>query len=508
MTIFQAIFLGIIQGITEFLPISSSGHLVIVPHLLGWDFPVEQIFPFDVLIQISTLIAVIAYYWNDLTQIGTAMVKGLLTKSPFGEIEARTGWLAILATIPAGVIGLLFKDQIETVFSRPDIASMLLIVTAIFLFFSEKIGKMNRKIIDLNWLDAVAMGFSQACAIFPGISRSGSTISGGLARNLDRKSAGQFTFLMAIPIMAAAGLLSLFDLFNIPDLAQFLPVMIAGFVTSGLVGFFSIRWLLKYIANHSLIPFAIYCAILGSGSLLLSANRLDILSKNEVYISQDVYHISHSTSVEWIKPKISECMQKYPESVFILNQTNDPALYQDSDIHFSYDELTSQLDHSYLLGNDAFTIGVNPNSMITQLSSDALKDIYQGKITLMSELQGKCGECVIIKDGLDSDSSFKLWGYPQNSFLEETIQKTFLLDFFSPEMFVAPNATLMKQAVLLEDTAIGIFPQASMTAELNEIPVIDFSTDQSFLPIIASSTYQPDPFLEGFIACVQTKINQ
>jgi len=265
MTILQALILGIIQGITEFLPVSSSGHLVIIPFLLGWDLPKEQIFPFDVLIQIGTLIAVIVFYWKDLTQIAHSMILGIKNKKPFNEIQARTGWLAILATIPASLAGLFLKEHIEDAFTHPAAAGALLIATAGIMAASEKIGKKSRNITTLNSLDAVVMGIFQAFSIFPGISRSGSTISGGLLKNLDRKTAGRFVFLMAIPIMGAAGLLSLFDLIKIPNLSQFLPVMAVGFLTAGIVGFFAIRWLLGYITNHSLLPFAIYCLILGSG---------------------------------------------------------------------------------------------------------------------------------------------------------------------------------------------------------------------------------------------------
>jgi len=122
MTIIQALILGIIQGITEFLPVSSSGHLVILPFLLGWDLPKEQIFTFDVLIQIGTLVAVVVFYWKDLIQIARSMLLGIKNKKPFGEIQAKTGWLAILATIPAGFVGLLLKDRIEDAFSRPATA--------------------------------------------------------------------------------------------------------------------------------------------------------------------------------------------------------------------------------------------------------------------------------------------------------------------------------------------------------------------------------------------------
>jgi undecaprenyl-diphosphatase len=150
MTIIQALILGIIQGITEFLPVSSSGHLVIIPFLLGWDLPKEQIFPFDVLIQMGTLVSVIVFYWKDLTQIAHTMILGIKNKKPFEEIQARTGWLAILATIPAGLAGLFLKEHIEDAFTRPAAVGAFLIVTAAILAISEKIGKKSRNIATLN----------------------------------------------------------------------------------------------------------------------------------------------------------------------------------------------------------------------------------------------------------------------------------------------------------------------------------------------------------------------
>jgi len=221
MTYLQALILGVIQGITEFLPISSSGHLVIVPYLLGWNLPKEQVFPFDVLVQFSTLFAVLIYYRKDIIQIAQAMMQGIREKKPFNTIESRVGWLTALATVPAGLAGLLLKDVIADAFSNPQLAAASLLITAVFLLLSEKLGKKSRKLDQLNWVDAIVMGIAQALAIFPGISRSGSTISGGLYRNLDRKTAGQFAFLMAIPIMTAAGAVSIIDLLSMPALDGF-----------------------------------------------------------------------------------------------------------------------------------------------------------------------------------------------------------------------------------------------------------------------------------------------
>lgn len=263
MNLFQALILGIVQGLTEFLPISSSAHLVIVPFLLGWKFPEAQVLPFDVLVQLGTLAAVIVYFWSDLWQIIVAFVQGLLKGKPFAEPQARMGWLLILATIPAGVFGLLVKKVIDQAFQSVVITGAFLLVTAALLLLAERVGKRTRPLSQITWVDALWMGLAQAVAVFPGISRSGATMSGGLARNLERGAAARFSFLMSIPVMLAAGALELKDVFQTPGLTSLLPAIAVGFLAAAVVGYFSIRWLLNFVITHSLRAFAVYCAAVG-----------------------------------------------------------------------------------------------------------------------------------------------------------------------------------------------------------------------------------------------------
>ncbi len=263
MTLIQAIILGIIQGLTEFLPISSSAHLVIAPFLLGWTIPEQQVFPFDVLVQLGTLLAVIIYFWGDLWAILKAFIQGLVQRKPFTDPLSRQGWLLILASIPAGLAGLLFKDLVDQAFQSMLITGLFLLVTALLLTVAEWIGKHSRSLESLGWLDAVWMGVAQALAIFPGISRSGATMAGGLVRNLDRTAAARFSFLMSIPIMLAAGGVALKDVLDIPGLSSMLPQIGVGFIAAAVVGYLSIRWLLRFVSTHSLRPFAVYCTGLG-----------------------------------------------------------------------------------------------------------------------------------------------------------------------------------------------------------------------------------------------------
>lgn len=268
MSLLQAIILGIIQGLTEFLPISSSAHLTLAPYWFGWQLPAQETFIFDVLVQVASLIAVCAYFYRDLLNILHAWLQGVWKHKPFDEPLARRGWQLILATLPAGIIGLLFKEQVEAAFSDPQLTAAFLFVTAGFLFLVEKVGKKERSLEALQWSDALFIGLAQAIAIFPGISRSGATIAGGLARNLERSAATRFAFLMSVPIMSAAGLAASVDLLKLPNLMQLLPIYLPGFLASTIVSYASIRWLLRYVARHSLLIFSLYCVVVGSVTLL------------------------------------------------------------------------------------------------------------------------------------------------------------------------------------------------------------------------------------------------
>ena len=263
MTLFQSIVLGIIQGASEFLPISSSGHLVLAPYLFGWSIPAQEAFVFDVLVQVATLSAVIIYYWKDLLQIFSSFIQGLTDRKPFRDFYSRLGWYLILATLPAGIAAILFKDTLEKAFSSPKTAAISLIITGLLLLSAEILGTRLRSLDTSSWTDAVWVGFFQIFALFPGISRSGSTISGGMLRGLDRESSARFSFLMAVPVMLAAGVLTSYDLLKSPDLFVKIPIYAAGFFTAALVGYLSIRWFISYLSNKSLYLFAGYCGIIG-----------------------------------------------------------------------------------------------------------------------------------------------------------------------------------------------------------------------------------------------------
>jgi undecaprenyl-diphosphatase len=273
LSLLQAIILGIIQGLTEYLPVSSSAHLVLVPWALGWEFEPNAAFAFDVLVQWGTLVAVIVYFWKDLMGMlraaWTALRRRELTQDPSIRLAS---WI-VLGTIPAVLAGLTLKDAVEAAFASPLATSAFLLVTAALLFVAERIGKRARPLESMTWVDAVWVGLAQALSIFPGISRSGATISAGLLRDLDRPPAARFSFLLSIPVMLGAGGLALADLAALPWAASFAPALIAGFAAAAIVGYASIRWMLAFVTRHSLAVFSIYCAVVGLAGLAAALVR-------------------------------------------------------------------------------------------------------------------------------------------------------------------------------------------------------------------------------------------
>lgn len=272
MTIFDSILLGIIQGLTEFLPVSSTAHLLIGQRLLGLSTD-SGMFAFTVLVQLGTLLALILYYLKDLWIIikawFTDLWLGLVTrKQPFlQDPQARLGWYILIGTIPAAVAGLLLKNLVEDLFKTQLVEAMIrLFISAVLLLAAEIFGKRVRKMEDLNWLDGLWVGLAQVLAVFPGSSRSGSTIAGGMLRGLDRPAAARFAFILSIPVMLGAGGYETLDLLRSQNVAgSLVPGILIGIVVAAIVGYLAIRWFLNYLAHRPLYIFAIYCLVVVLG---------------------------------------------------------------------------------------------------------------------------------------------------------------------------------------------------------------------------------------------------
>ncbi len=260
MSWWQAIILGLVQGVTEFLPISSSAHLALVPHWLGWRLPRTETFIFDVLVQVATLAAVVGYYRVPLSCMARSLWRDLRTRTTPGP-DTRLALLLLLATLPGAVAGLLIKDAVETAFSRPHWVAGFLVGTAGLMALAEVLGRRQRSMHALTWWEALLIGGFQALALFPGVSRSGATISGAMLLHLKREDAAHFSFLLAVPIMTGAGLMALKDLFALPQatVQALAAPFLLGFAVAGLSGYAAIRFLLGFLRRHSLWGFVVYC---------------------------------------------------------------------------------------------------------------------------------------------------------------------------------------------------------------------------------------------------------
>nr|WP_200936635.1 undecaprenyl-diphosphate phosphatase [Rhodococcus sp. Leaf278] len=261
MTWLQAIILGAVQGLTEFLPISSSGHLRIVSGVF-WNEDAGA--SFTAVTQLGTEAAVLLFFWRDIVRIVKAWFVGLTKRDERG-LDYRMGWYVIIATIPIGVLGLLFKDQIRTGARNLYLIAFMLIAFAIVIAVAEKVGRKERPIEKLTTRDGIVMGLAQCLALIPGVSRSGATTSAGLFLGLEREAAVRFSFLLAIPAVTASGLFSLPDAFEPvgTGLAASGPQLLVATVIAFGLGYASIAWLLKFVANHSLYWFVGYRIVLG-----------------------------------------------------------------------------------------------------------------------------------------------------------------------------------------------------------------------------------------------------
>jgi len=274
MNILQAIVFGIIQGLTEFLPISSTAHLRIIPALLGWGDPGAA---FTAVIQIGTLIAVIIYFWKDIVTIVGAVVKGITTRNFLHNRDAVLGWMIAVGTIPVVVLGLLFKKNIETNLRSLYVISASMIILAIVLMFAELLTKKRaasnaklKSLDDVSWKDAITIGLTQAVALIPGSSRSGTTITGGLFMGLNRETAARFSFLLSLPSVFAAGVFELIKAqHELLATEVGIEYLIVSTIVSGIVGYASIAFLLNYLKSHTTYLFIIYRIIVGCGLLYL-----------------------------------------------------------------------------------------------------------------------------------------------------------------------------------------------------------------------------------------------
>ena len=255
---FHAIVEGIVQGLTEFLPISSTAHLRIVPAFFGWPDPGAA---FTAVIQLGTMAAVLLYFRHDLWRIARSWLRSLRDPAARGDLDARMGWYIILGTIPIAIFGFVFRDQIETGARNLYLIGSALIALGLVLYAADEVGRRTRTLEQINRDDGVTIGFAQALALIPGVSRSGATISAGLFRGFDRPSAARYSFLLSVPAVVLSGL---FELRKVggphqPDVGAVIIATLVAFV----VGYASIAFLLRYLVRHTMLLFVVYRVVLG-----------------------------------------------------------------------------------------------------------------------------------------------------------------------------------------------------------------------------------------------------
>jgi undecaprenyl-diphosphatase len=263
----QAIVLGVIQGLTEFLPISSSAHLRILPEVFGWGDPGAA---FTAVIQIGTELAVLLFFWRDIWRIASMWLKSLVKAEYRGHLDARMGWFIIFGSVPIVVLGVLFQDTIKSEFRSLWLIGTTLIVGGIVLGVADRVGSTDKTLKQLSLRDALLMGVAQAFALIPGVSRSGATLSMGRFLGYERETATRYAFLLAIPAVIGAGVFELKDVPNGDNLYGWGPTILAT-VVSFAIGYAAIAWLLRYVSTHSYTPFVVYRIVLGAGTLLLVA---------------------------------------------------------------------------------------------------------------------------------------------------------------------------------------------------------------------------------------------
>ena len=261
----QALVLGIVQGLSEFLPISSTAHLRIVPHLLDWPDPGTE---FSAVIQLGTLVAVILYFRQDVWQLSTAAIQSLLKRELLRTTESLMAWSIAAGTIPVVVLGLGFKDFIKNEARELWVIGTALIVLAIFLYLAERLSPRNRDIKQLSFLQIQWIGLTQALALIPGCSRSGSTIMGGLMVGLNREAAARFSFLLGLPAIFGSGLYELKELIELGVSSDGYLNLAVGISAAFVTGYLSIEFLLRFLRNHGTLVFVIYRIVIGTGILL------------------------------------------------------------------------------------------------------------------------------------------------------------------------------------------------------------------------------------------------
>ena len=278
MQVWHAIILGVIEGITEFLPISSTGHLTIAEKRLGYSISDSSITAFTAIIQSGAVLATVVYFWKDISRVLMAWIRGLFVNKYRKNSDYKYGWAIIIGSIPIAIVGILFKDEIETVLRSLWFVAIALILWSLVMWWADKKAKQNLHEEDITWRDTLAVGIAQCLALIPGVSRSGATMSAGLLRNFDRVAVTKLSFFLSIPALSAAGILQIISKHSAIGASVGWTATIIATLISFVVAYISVAWLLKFVAKHDYSVFIWYRVIVGV--LLLIALATNFISAN------------------------------------------------------------------------------------------------------------------------------------------------------------------------------------------------------------------------------------
>ena len=358
MSIIEAIVLGLVQGLTEFIPISSTGHLKLVPELLGWGDPGAA---FSAVIQFGTILAVIIYFARDIVRLTVGFFRGLITRRPFADPDSREAWYVIFATIPIVVLGVLLKHLIEGVFRSTWVVTFQLVFIAVLMQVAEAYAKRRgfREREDFNVKDAWWMGFGQCIALIPGSSRSGSTIMTALFRRVPHDYAARFSFVMSIPAITAAGVFQMFD--SKDELASIgmTPILI-GIAVAFVSGWLSIYFLLRYLRTHTTHVFIYYRYIVGAALAVMLLTSCSAMPKPQRYLALgDSYTIGES---------VAEA-ERFPVQLARKLKAGDPTIIAKTG--WTTDELNAAIDAANPQGPyDLVTLLIGVNNQYRGRSAD------------------------------------------------------------------------------------------------------------------------------------------
>jgi undecaprenyl-diphosphatase len=280
VTFAQALVLALLQGVSELFPVSSLGHTILVPALLHWnniDRSGPTFLAFVVVLHLGTAIALVIFYWQDWVRLISALVRSVVRGKVSDDRDERIAWLLVVGTVPVGLLGLLFQEKVQALFGAVMPAAAFLVANGFIMFLGEALrrrqhenaGREYKRLEQISWAQTVFVGLAQSLALFPGISRSGASIVGGLLIDLDHKDAAKFSFLLATPVILAAAVLKIPDLFA-PGAHVVLVQAIVGGIVSGIAAYLSVAFLTRYFRSNDLRPFGWYCILFGALCLVLA----------------------------------------------------------------------------------------------------------------------------------------------------------------------------------------------------------------------------------------------